>query len=103
MRYAWCMKLKPGKAQEYKQRHDDIWPEMLALLSEAGYRDYAIFQHDDTIIGTFATNDLQRLLSILKSSPVAARWRESMSVLVDNAPDPATGHRKLLEPLFYLP
>lgn len=97
------MKLKPGKAQEYKQRHDDIWPEMLALLSEAGYRDYAIFQHDDTIIGTFATNDLQRLLSILKSSPVAARWRESMSVLVDNAPDPATGHRKLLEPLFYLP
>lgn len=97
------MKLKPGKAHEYKQRHDEIWPEMRALLSEAGYRDYAIFQHEDMIIGTFSTDDLKRLLSVLKASPVAARWRESMSALVDNAPDPATGYQSLLEPLFHLP
>ncbi len=97
------MKLKPGKAHEYKRRHDEIWPEMRALLSEAGYRDYAIFLNEDMIIGTFSTDDLKRLLFILKASPVAARWRESMSALVDNAPDAATGHQPLLEPLFHFP
>jgi L-rhamnose mutarotase len=102
LRYAWCMKLKPDKAQEYKRRHDEIWPEMRAFLLEAGYRDYAIFQHEDKVFGTFATADLGRLLETLKSSPVAARWRTAMAELVDNAPDPRTGHQPLLEPIFYL-
>ena len=30
------MKLLPGFEAEYKQRHDEIWPELAALLKEAG-------------------------------------------------------------------
>ena len=44
------LKLKLGRAHEFKQRHDEIWREMRALLSEAGHRGCAIFQHEDTII-----------------------------------------------------
>ena len=102
MRYAWCMKLKPDKTQEYKRRHDEIWPEMRALLSEAGCRDYSIFLYEDMVFGTFVTADLGRLLDTLKSRPVAARWRAAMAELVDNAPDPSTGYQRLLEPIFYL-
>ena len=29
-RHAWVMKLKPGNEAIYKQKHDEIWPEMLA-------------------------------------------------------------------------
>ena len=80
LRYAWYLKLKLGRAHEFKQRHDEIWREMRALLSEAGYRGYAIFQHEDTIIDTFATNDLDRLLSVIGFSPVFARWRVNVGV-----------------------
>lgn len=76
---------------------------MKVLLSEAGYRDYAIFRFGDLIFGTFATDDLKSLLDCLRASPVAARWRASMSSLVENEPDPVTGHQPLLEPLFYHP
>ena len=101
MRYAWCMRLKPGMAQEYQLRHDRIWPEMKALLSEAGYRDYAIFRYEDLVFGTFATNNLEALLACVKSSPVAARWRAAMAELVENEPDPRTGYQPLLTPIFY--
>ncbi|MBN9024286.1 MAG: L-rhamnose mutarotase, partial [Rhizobiales bacterium] len=32
MRVAWVMKLKPGFEAIYKQKHDEIWPEMLANM-----------------------------------------------------------------------
>ena len=32
-RFAWKGRIKPGMQAEYKRRHDEIWPEMLALLN----------------------------------------------------------------------
>lgn len=88
-------------AAEYKRRHDEIWPEMAALLREAGYRDYAIFRHGDLLFGTFETTDIDRLQRTVKDSPVAARWRDYMADVIDNAPDPAAGGQRLLELQFH--
>ena len=35
-KYAWMAKIKPGMKDEYVRRHDEIWPELVALLKEAG-------------------------------------------------------------------
>ena len=45
MRLAWLMKLKPGHAAIYKRKHDEIWPEMLALMRRDGTRNFSIFRH----------------------------------------------------------
>jgi L-rhamnose mutarotase len=37
---AFRMNLNRGQAEEYRRRHDEIWPELAALLKEAGARDY---------------------------------------------------------------
>ena len=37
------MKIHPEMVEEYKQRHDDIWPEMSAALVRTGWRNYTIF------------------------------------------------------------
>ncbi|MEO6039555.1 MAG: L-rhamnose mutarotase, partial [Saprospiraceae bacterium] len=42
-RIAFKMKLQPGKAAEYRRRHDALWPELADLLRETGIRDYSIF------------------------------------------------------------
>ena len=47
-RYAFKMFLNPGEAHEYRRRHDAIWPELKALLSETGVRNYSIFLDPDT-------------------------------------------------------
>jgi L-rhamnose mutarotase len=41
-KYAFKMRLNPGMRAEYKRRHDEIWPELVALLHEAGISDYSI-------------------------------------------------------------
>jgi L-rhamnose mutarotase len=47
-KHAFKMTLNPGMAQEYKRRHDEIWPELVDLLHEAGVCDYSIFLDEET-------------------------------------------------------
>ena len=50
MRVAWVMKLKPGNEAIYKQKHDEIWPEMLALMKRDGIRNYSIYRYGLTAL-----------------------------------------------------
>lgn len=45
---AFKMKLNPGAKAEYKKRHDEIWPELVALLKQSGLSDYSIFLDEET-------------------------------------------------------
>ena len=47
-RFAFKMFLHPGQRDEYKKRHDAIWPELSALLHQAGVRNYSIFLDEET-------------------------------------------------------
>jgi L-rhamnose mutarotase len=47
---AFKMKLLPGFEEEYKKRHDEIWPELKHLLKESGVSEYSIFLDNETNI-----------------------------------------------------
>jgi L-rhamnose mutarotase len=49
-RVAFKMKLFPGRADEYKKRHDDIWAELKDLLKQTGISGYSIFLDEATVI-----------------------------------------------------
>ena len=49
-RIAFKMKLNPGCEEEYKKRHDEIWPELESLLKKSGISDYSIFFDKETNI-----------------------------------------------------
>jgi L-rhamnose mutarotase len=49
-RVAFKMYLKPGCEAEYEKRHNEIWPELVALLKETGSSDYSIFWDKETNI-----------------------------------------------------
>ena len=42
-KYAWRGKIVPGMQEEYKKRHDNIWPEMKEVLAKAGIVNYSIW------------------------------------------------------------
>ena len=50
-RYAWKAVVKEGKIAEYKRRHDEIWPEMISLLKEAGICNYTIWNVGNELFG----------------------------------------------------
>lgn len=101
MPYAWTMKLREGGAAGYRALHEAVWPEVIAALGEAGYRNYSIFIRGDTIFGSFDCDDLDRVAAVQKTSPALARWREAVSRFADNRPDQNSGGPPLMEPVFY--
>ena len=48
IRKAFKMKLLPGMKEEYRKRHNEIWPELKQLLTDSGVRDYSIFLDEET-------------------------------------------------------
>lgn len=47
-RVAFKMKMTPGMKEEYKRRHDEIWPEIAELIKKSGVSDYSIFLDEET-------------------------------------------------------
>jgi len=102
-RVAFKMKLFPGFEQEYKKRHDEIWPELSALLKDAGISDYAIFLDEDTnsLIGVLKVAD-KALLDTLPASPIMQKWWAYMGDIMESNPDNSPVSTPLKE-VFYLP
>jgi L-rhamnose mutarotase len=87
-RVAFKMKLFPGREAEYKQRHDDIWPELAELLVAFGIRDYSIW-HDpetDILFGTHLKTDKNRLDELFEQ-PVMKKWFVMQTDIMDTNPD----------------
>lgn len=94
--HAWVLEVRPGYEEEYKKRHDEIWPDMLAALKKAGVRNYSIFRHGLTLFGYFETADLKTTVAALATDPVNRRWGESMAPLMKIEVDERTGFPFLL-------
>jgi L-rhamnose mutarotase len=88
--------VRPGYEEEYKRRHDEIWPEMVEALREAGIHNYSIFRHGITLFGYFETDDLEHTIEYLGKSEVNQSWGESMEPVMKMEIDPNTGFPYLL-------
>lgn len=85
-KHAFTMKLNPGMADEYRRRHDEIFPELVDLLHAAGVRDYSI--HLDAKTGTLFGVLWRRkdhTMAKLPASPIMQRWWAHMAdIMVTN-------------------
>ena len=98
---AFRMKLKPGAVDEYRRRHDALWPDLAAALDAAGIYDYSIFLDAETLhlfaLLKLADGDTSAALPQL---PVMRRWWHYMADLMET--DPGTRPREWpLQPMFY--
>ncbi len=88
---AFRMRLLAGHADEYRRRHDAIWPELAALLREAGVVDYRIFLDEETqALFAVLTRRTDHALGPLRDHPVMRRWwtmmRDIMETHEDHSP-----------------
>jgi L-rhamnose mutarotase len=94
--YAWILEVRPGYEEEYVRRHQEIWPEMVEALREAGIRNYSIFRHGLTLFGYFETDDIEKTQEYLANSETNQRWSEWMDPIMKVDIDPTTQFPYLL-------
>ncbi|MGE6741337.1 L-rhamnose mutarotase [Allorhizobium pseudoryzae] len=102
-KYAFKMKLNPGMQAEYKKRHDEIWPELVELLAQAGISDYSIHLDPETnILFGVLTRPRDHGMASLPGHPVMKRWWAHMADIMETNPDNSPVAVDLV-PVFYLP
>ena len=80
--FDWVLEVRPGYEEEYKKRHEEIWPEMIQMLKESGVRNYSIFRHGLTLLGYFETDNLKNTISSINQSEINRKWGEYMAPIM---------------------
>lgn len=79
-RVCFLLKVRPGRLDEYRDRHAAVWPDLLAALRETGWHNYSLFlRGDGLLVGYFETPDLGAALSGMAAREVNARWQSEMA------------------------
>ena len=84
-RVCFLLKVKPERLEEYKRRHQAVWPDMLDALRDTGWHNYSLFLRDDgLLVGYLETDDFEAARQAMAarevnatSAPLAAMQRAS--------------------------
>jgi L-rhamnose mutarotase len=74
-----CFKFEiyPGQEAEYKRRHDEIWPELVAEIEAAGLRNYSLFRKDQEVVAYVECHpDAATAFAKIANGEANARWSE---------------------------
>ena len=104
-RVCFLLRVKPGRLDEYKAAHRDVWPEMREALSRHGWHNYSLFLADDgLLVGYVETEDFDRAVAGMQTEEVNARWQAAMQAFFEPLKTGAADTSLLtLEQVFYLP
>ena len=85
-RLAFKMSLFPGKVDEYKKRHDEIWPELVDLLHQHGISDYSIFLDEEShaLFGVMNVQDESQMEELPKTEIMKKWWAYMADIMETN-------------------
>lgn len=103
-RVCFLLQVKKDRLAEYRERHQQVWPEMLQALSETGWHNYSLFLRDDgLLVGYVETPDFQKALDGMAGREVNARWQAEMREFFEDTTGRNADERmRPLEQVFYL-
>lgn len=82
--------LREGAQQEYRRRHDALWPEMRAMMLRAGLKNYSIWNVGTRLIEYYECADPEETARVIGKDPVKARWDAYMADILVYGQDGAT-------------
>lgn len=75
-RFGQVLRLQPGALEEYARLHAAVWPEVLAMITECGVRNYSIYHKDGYLFATFEYHgsDFEADMAKMAADPTTQRW-----------------------------
>ena len=79
-RVGFCFKVKQERIPEYRERHSQVWPEMLQALRDTGWHNYSLFlRQDGLLFGYLETDDFQKSLAGMATREINLKWQKEMA------------------------
>ncbi|WP_019637653.1 L-rhamnose mutarotase [Paenibacillus fonticola] len=102
IRKASVMKVFKGCHEEYRKRHDELWPEMEQMLLEHGVVSYSIFLDEETdVLFAYLEIEDEELWSKSADTAICRKWWEYMKDIMETNADHSPVSRELKD-VFYL-
>jgi L-rhamnose mutarotase len=103
-RVCFLARIRPDRLDEYRARHQQVWPEMTDALRSSGWTNYTLFLADDgLLVGYLETDDYPAAQRRMAQTGVNQRWQAEMAPFFADLGDerPDQGFRRLAE-VFHL-
>ena len=103
-RAAFLLKVRKDRIEEYKEKHREVWPEMLDALRRHGWRNYSLFLNDDGQLFGYveAEESIEKSLEGMAGEEVNLRWQEFMSDYFESLSGRPDQSMVQLEHVFFL-
>lgn len=88
IRKGFKMKLYENMVEEYKKRHDNLWPEMVKMIHEYGGKNYSIFldEESSTLFGYLEVEDIS-LWDKTAETEICKKWWKYMADIMETNAD----------------
>ena len=82
------MKLYHGMEEEYRKRHNELWPEMIEMIHQYGGKNYSIFydKETDILFGYIELED-EALWDKSAETAICRKWWDFMADIMDTNAD----------------
>jgi L-rhamnose mutarotase len=88
-RFCFTFELKPGQEDEYRRRHDEIWPELVEAIRDAGIRNYTLFRRGQTVIAYCECHpDAATAFGRIGATEVNRRWSSWFEDVIESLTGP---------------
>lgn len=103
-RVGFILKVKEELIDEYKRRHENVWPAMLDALRRTGWHNYSLFMRaDGTLFGCFETpTSLADALEAMSREEINTRWQSDMASFFEGTGGQADQMMEELVEVFHL-
>lgn len=79
-RICFTLQVKPGRMEEYRARHREVWPDMQQALRDTGWRNYSLFlAADGQLIGYLECEDFEKSRASMALTEVNTTWQTEMA------------------------
>lgn len=76
-RFCFTFEIREGAGDEYKRRHDEIWPELVEAIKDAGISNYSLFRRGTQVIAYCECEpDVPTAFGKVGAHEANARWSE---------------------------
>ena len=104
-RHGWVIQIKPEKLEEYKRYHANVWPEVLAMITNCNIRNYSIYHKDGYLFSylEYVGADFQADMAKMAADPKTQEWWAIMNPMQQPLPTRAAGEWwATMEEVFHL-
>ena len=95
-RYGSVIEVKPGKLEEYKKLHADVWPDVLAMIKQCNIQNYSIYlrrlpdgKHYLFSYFEYAGSDFDADMAKMAADPTTQKWWDVCKPCHNPLPDRA--------------